>query len=133
MFSVGETQRRRDIHAQYGGQQQGGISTPNNYKIILLFTGDSGHQYGYRDGWSEEHGVFLYTGEGQRGDMEFVRGNKAIRDHMADGRDLHLFSDLGKGQVKYEGQMVYTGFKYRFTRDVDGKSRRAIVFELKPV
>ena len=78
-FEVGQTyNRRQDIHDEFGGQQQGGISTPTA-PFIFLFTGEMGEQYGYEDGWSD--GVFLYVGEGQRGDMEFVRGNKAIRGH----------------------------------------------------
>ena len=49
MFVQGQVYRRRDLHDQYGGQQQGGISTPANYPIILLFTCESGQQYGYAD------------------------------------------------------------------------------------
>ena len=90
MFVQGEVYRRRDLHKQFGGQQQGGISTPSRHPIVLLFTGEAGEQHGYRDGWSND-GVFLYTGEGQHGDMQFSRGNLAIRDHAQQGRDLHLF------------------------------------------
>jgi 5-methylcytosine-specific restriction protein A len=71
MFVPGQIYRRRDLHHQFGGQQQGGISTPSRFPIILLFTGDSGARYGYHDGWQAD-GLFLYTGEGQRGDMHFV-------------------------------------------------------------
>jgi len=116
----------------YGGQQQGGISTPSEHPIIFLFTGEQGEQYGYEDGWTEE-GVFFYTGEGQRGDMSFVRGNRAVRDHAAEGKDLHLFEYAQRGQVRYVGQVVYTGFQYRLAPDVDGNGRRAIVFELTPI
>ena len=49
MFVQGQVYRRRDLHDQYGGQQQGGISTPANHPIILLFTGKSGQQNGYAD------------------------------------------------------------------------------------
>jgi 5-methylcytosine-specific restriction protein A len=87
MFELGKTYNRRaDIHAKFGGQQQGGCSTPTDHPFIFLFTGKSGEQYGYEDGWDAD-GVFLFTGEGQLGDMEFVRGNRAIRDHAHDGKD----------------------------------------------
>src|SRR4051812_21567862 len=82
--------RIRHIHDVYGGQRQGGISTPRLAPLIFLFTGETGDQYGYRDG-PRADGIFAYTGEGQIGDMEFVRGNLAIRDHVKDGRDLLLF------------------------------------------
>ena len=65
--------RVRDVHLVYGGQRQGGISTPQ-IPLIFLFTGETGGQYGYRDG-PRADGIFAYTGEGQVGPMKFVRGN----------------------------------------------------------
>jgi hypothetical protein len=131
-FVRGRIYRRRELHAQYGGQRQGGISTPSGQPFILLFTGETGLQYGYRDGWSEE-GIFLYTGEGTKGDMSFVRGNLAIRDHVMDGKDIHLFQQVDKGHVRYVGQMICTGFHQRRAPDADGNDRQAIVFELTPI
>ncbi len=52
MFAQSQEYRRRDLHDQLGGQRQGGISTPADQSIILLFTGNSGEQYGYSDGWT---------------------------------------------------------------------------------
>jgi 5-methylcytosine-specific restriction enzyme A len=63
MFVQGQIYRRRDLHNRFGGQQQGGISTPTSASIILLFTRQAGEQYGYRDDWTHD-GIFLYTGEG---------------------------------------------------------------------
>ena len=91
MFAVGQTySRRKDIHAVYGGQQQGGISTPSSHNLIFIFTGESGTTYGYKDEFRPD-GTFWYTGEGQKGDMEMIRGNKAIRDHQKEGKIIHLF------------------------------------------
>jgi 5-methylcytosine-specific restriction protein A len=132
MFVQGREYRRRDLHSVYGGQRQGGISTPAGRSLILLFTGDVGHQYGYQDGWTAD-GLFLYTGEGQRGDMEFVRGNRAVRDHVAEGKDLYLFRYKRKGYVQYLDQMVCTGFHERLGPDADGLERGMIVFELAPL
>ena len=131
MFEVGQVyDRRRDIHGPYGGQWQSGISTPADQPFIFLFTGESGEQYGYEDGW-DENGVFLYTGEGQVGDMEFTRGNRAIRDHAADGKDLHLFESLGKGQgYRYLGMFVCPTWEYRPGIDLNGDERQVIVFHL---
>jgi hypothetical protein len=54
-FQVGRVYNRRaDIHGPYGGQQQGGISTPSRYRCIFLFSSPSGRQHGYQDGWNEE-------------------------------------------------------------------------------
>src|SRR5262245_41897045 len=89
-FVIGETYRRRTLHEQYGGQEQSGISTPRSFPFIFLFTGDSGREYGYQDGYRKD-GIFWYTGEGRRGDMQMVRGNRAILDHEKTSRALHLF------------------------------------------
>lgn len=95
-FMIGEEYSRRDdIHAVFGGQSQSGISTPRGHPYIFIFTGKNGEQHGYADGW-QENGVFLYTGEGQKGDMKFKAGNKAIRDHNVNGKELLLFEALGK-------------------------------------
>ena len=112
-YEVGRTYSRRgDIHGKFGGQQQGGISTPNGLPFIFLFTGEMGEQYGYEDGWSE--GAFMYVGEGQRGDMEFVRGNKAIRDHAINGKELLLFEALKrKGDYRYVGRFDCAGWHTR--------------------
>jgi 5-methylcytosine-specific restriction protein A len=73
MFEVGQLyDRRREIHEPYGGQQQGGISTPREHPFVLLFTSQTGEQYGYEDGW-EENGVFLYTGGPGRGSAVYSR------------------------------------------------------------
>ncbi len=130
MFEPGKLyDRRRDIHAKYAGQQQGGIATPRDKPYIFLFTGESGEQYGYKDGWDAD-GVFLYTGEGQLGDMEFVRGNRAIRDHAKEGKDLLLFESVDKGMYRHLGRFACTTWQYGERPDVNGAPRRTIVFHL---
>ena len=52
-FEIGKIyNRQHDIHGRFGGQGQGGISTPAGAPVIFLFTGETGEQYGYKDGWS---------------------------------------------------------------------------------
>lgn len=130
-FEAGKVyNRRRDIHESFGGQRQGGISTPTGAPYIFLFTGESGKQYGYRDGWNQD-GVFLYTGEGQTGDMQFVRGNKAIRDHLSDGKDLLMFETLGKSKgVRFIGCFACASWESRRGLDLKGDDREVIVFHL---
>ncbi len=119
LFVQGREYRRIDLHNQFGGQRQGGISTPINHPLIFLFTGEGGEQYGYADSWTNER-LFFYVGEGQQGDMEFVRGNAAIRDHIIDGKDLHLFLYVRKGIVRYVNQMVCIGSHYKEGSDALG-------------
>ena len=122
--------RQSELHDVYGGQQQGGISTPADAPIIFLFTGERGEEFGYEDGWTDD-GIFLYTGEGQTGDMEFSRGNAAIRDHAANQKELHLFEWLGQGNgYRYIGQFACATWEYRTAPDKNGDERKAIVFHL---
>ncbi|WP_342027977.1 HNH endonuclease [Microvirga vignae] len=123
--------RRRDIHAVYGGQQQGGICTPGEHPVIIVFTGESGEQHGYADGWTSE-GTFRYFGEGQVGDMVFQRGNRAIRDHLIDGKDLLVFQTRGREGVRFLGQFECAGYSFETAPDRESNHRRAIVFELVP-
>ena len=134
MFEVGRVyNRRKEIHAPYGGQQQGGISTPSAKPFIFLFTGDEGEAFGYHDDW-DENGVFRYTGEGQVGPMEFDGGNRAIRDHALNGKDLHLFQKTARsGLVRYVGQFSCPSWEHAQASDKNGEGRQVIVFHLVPV
>jgi 5-methylcytosine-specific restriction protein A len=131
MFEIGQSYKRADLHKQYGGQRQGGISTPHKRPFLFLFTGKSGSHFGYEDSWQD--GQFLYTGEGQTGDMQFRAGNKAVREHSADGRALHLFEQEKKGYVRYKGEFALSSFEYREGTDRNQQPRRTIVFHLKAV
>ncbi len=132
LFEQGETYRRRDIHARYGGQRQGVISTPTAHPLIFLVTGEAGTAYGYNDGWDQ--GTFRYSGEGQIGDMEFRAGNAAVRDHAENGRELHLFEKVPPAHWRYIGQMVCAGYDLvPNTPDRNGNPRTAIAFRLTPV
>lgn len=99
-------------------------------RAIFLFTGDSGIEYGYEDGWKED-GIFYYTGEGQIGDMEFNRGNKAIKDHLSNGKSLHLFKKLSGGYVQYCGEMIFIGYHLKEGFDRQNNTRQLIVFHLQ--
>ena len=56
--------------------------------------------------------------------MEFVRGNKAIRHHSINGKELLLFEALkGKGDYRYAGKFDCAGWHMRDARDKDGATR----------
>jgi 5-methylcytosine-specific restriction enzyme A len=134
MFVVGQIyNRRNDIHAKFGGQRQGGISTPSGQPYIFLFTGEGGEAFGYSDGVAGD-GTFRYYGEGQHGDMPFVRGNKAILEQAENGKSLLLFRTLGKGKgVRFMAELGVAGWEYQPGPDVNGDMRQAIVFKLVPL
>lgn len=133
MFERGrEYHRRSEIHGRFGGQEQGGISTPSKFPYIFIFSGDSGASHGYEDGWVDAD-TYRYTGQGQRGDMEFRLGNLAIRDHVANGKEIHLFERTRKSFYRYEGQLEYMTHELIERPDTDHRLRTAIVFTLQRV
>lgn len=65
--------------------------------------------------------------------MEFKRGNRAIRDHVKDGKQLLLFEALGRGKpVSYRGEFTCTQFDYGRGPDRNGDERQTIRFHLVP-
>ncbi len=133
-FNPGQLYRRFDLHQEFGGQRRGGISTPAKAPFVMLITGDSGKRHGYVDEWTEE-GLFLYTGEGQHGDMTFSKGNLAVRDHAENGKSLFLFEQDrdDKRYLRFIGELEYVRYLFREAPDTAGHARKAIVFELRPV
>jgi 5-methylcytosine-specific restriction protein A len=133
-FVLGEIYRRwPDLNDPFGGGRQGGISDSARAPVTFLFTGDSGERYGYADRFDDE-GTFFFSGEGQKGDMKFIRGNLAVRDHSIRGKALHLFRTMGKGKgQKYLGEFVYQGHDWVRAPDVEEALRDAIIFRLVPV
>ncbi|MEN4938841.1 HNH endonuclease signature motif containing protein [Stenotrophomonas sp. TWI1151] len=134
-FQVGALYNRQaQIHALLGGQQQGGISTPRDNPVIIAFTGEAGISHGYRDFWDDNE-IFHYYGEGQIGDMRYTGGNRAIDQHVSDGKKLILFQMMGKGRpYRYLGEFVsLTSYIQPNTPDTNGELRDAIVFRMRRV
>jgi hypothetical protein len=119
--------RRADIHAVYGGNWQGGICPSASFPFIFIFSGKSGHQHGYKDGWDNPN-VFTYTGEGQAGDMKFTKGNLALRDHLQNGKRIFLFESHSKGYVKFIGELEFFDVDFFETHDTSGNKRIGIKF-----
>jgi 5-methylcytosine-specific restriction enzyme A len=129
-FIIETEYKRRDIHAQYGGNWQGGICPSSTHPFIFVFTGKSGQKHGYSDTWENEN-VFSYSGEGQTGDMEFTRGNLALRDHIKNGKRVFLFEQTRKGYVQFISELTFFDCDYYPARDTAGKDRNGINFFFK--
>ena len=52
--------RRADIHARFGGQQQGGIITPAQHALVIIITGEEGLAHGYADRRRSGWGVRIF-------------------------------------------------------------------------
>ncbi|RTQ89648.1 MULTISPECIES: HNH endonuclease [Stenotrophomonas] len=132
-FEVGALyNRQKQIHGVFGGQQQGGISTPKEHPLVIAFTGEAGVSHGYHDFWDDDE-VFHYFGEGQVGDMKYVAGNRAIGEHVRDGKTLVVFQMMGKGRpYRYLGRFIcQSSYVQPGMPDREGQLRSAIVFRLK--
>lgn len=124
--------RRADIHSIFGGNWQGGICPSSKFPYIFIFSGKSGHQHGYKDGWDNPN-IFSYTGEGQAGDMEYTRGNLALRDHIQNGKRVFLFESEGRGFVRFITEVEFFDADYFETHDTSGNLRIGIKFFLKRI
>lgn len=136
LLELGDVVRRRSIHETYGGQQQGGISTPKSIPEILIFTNpDAGAKFGYDqfEGLRED-GSYSYTGEGQYGPQVFVRGNKALRDAAKGGKIIRLLRTKG-ALATYVGAFTTDdpAFTIETIPDADGNPRDGIIFNLLPL
>jgi hypothetical protein len=129
----GESIKRTELHAQYGGRRQGGISPSRQSPNVMIFTDPkTGAKYGYKDGWKGD--VFHYTGEGQEGDQSLDQGNAAILHHQEEGRALRLFEG-SSGVVKYAGELeLDTTEPYYYDDATELRSdriRQVLVFRLR--
>ena len=122
--------KRSEIHDQYGGNRQGGISPSAKFPYIFIFSGKSGAQYGYKDGWDNPN-IFSYTGEGQIGDMKFIKGNLALRDHITNGKRVFLFEYERSGFVKFISELEFFDVDYFETPDINKDNRVGIKFFFK--
>ncbi len=132
LFIIGKVYKRSHIHDEYGGNRQGGISGSAKFPYIFIFSGKAGHQHGYKDQW-ENPNIFSYTGEGQIDDMRFIKGNLALRDHIANGKRVFLFIEDIRSFVKFQGELILDSVDYFKGPDREGKERVAIKFFFKRV
>ena len=118
MFIVGNSyDRQSEIHDKFGGNRQSGISPCAHHPFIFLFASLRGDDYGYQDGWVSER-EYLYTGEGIQGDMDMLRGNRQIRDHLQNGKELLLFHrNTSSGSYEYLGKFIYKSHEKRIGVD----------------
>jgi hypothetical protein len=133
-LNKGETVRRKDFHKTFGGSGQGGINPSNKTPNIFIFSNhDEGQQHGYLDRWDGD--FFLYVGEGQTGNQKMIRGNKAILNHVEEGRSIRLFWG-SRGEVEYGGEFEIDHIEPWTTEQAtskEGKLRNVILFRLREV
>ncbi|WP_178915176.1 HNH endonuclease signature motif containing protein [Natronomonas gomsonensis] len=135
-FSMGDQYLRKELHNQFGGQRQYGISTPKDHSFILVFTDTESEEHGYRDHFRDD-GIFIYSGEGRVGDMTMDGGNERIRDHHENNDSLHVFELVaeqnGADVHSYVGEYEHIGHYWEEDYDDNDDLRDVIRFKLAPV
>lgn len=133
---------RAAVAAQYGGSTQGGIQPSSQSPNIMIYSDPSSarvHGYTY-DGFADD-GAYYYTGEGQVGDQEIVRGNRALLHHRENQRTLRVFEAAGTPAGPGGKPQRYLGafavdpiepYRFETTPDRTGNERRVVVFRLIP-
>tara|TARA_B100000965_G_C19573246_1_gene750079 strand:+ start:609 stop:1478 length:870 start_codon:yes stop_codon:yes gene_type:complete len=128
MFNQNQIYRRRDIHSQFGGQEQGGISTPREHPLIFIWTEpNTDRQDVYVDKWEDDY--FYFSGQGRRGDMLMSGNNKSIYEHESNGKNIHLFEKTSEsGMWKYIDELKLIDLEYYRNDDEDGNDRQSFQF-----
>ena len=129
-FTPGEVVNRAALHDKFGGKRFNGIAPSNRSPHVMVFTQPSVRSP-YADAWKDD-GLFHYEGEGRYGDQTMTRGNKAVHDHLADGRALHVFVGDDTRDVGYYGEFVCVDHYVDRRPDLAGVTRDVIVFRLRP-
>lgn len=133
-FQIGGHYVRKELHNQFKGNRQKGISSPAAEDFVFIFTGPSGQKHGYDDEFLDD-GTLIYYGEGRVGDMEFTpnNGNTKVRDHVGRGLSLYVFEETSEdGVMSYVGEYEYENHDWTTAPDNNNAIRNAIRFRLTP-
>lgn len=128
---------RKEVHAAFGGSQQGGITPTKDSNKVFIWSNESGPHHGYQDGWSSDGSIYYYTGAGQHGDQDIdaQRHNGRLLRHSENEDEVLLFiGQKGPGGLwKYECKLSLIDYEYFQTKDANEKNRRAVRFVLERV
>jgi hypothetical protein len=131
-FEKDKFYKRSELHDVYGGNRQRGISNCAENNLLFIFTNPLKSEDVYVDKW--EGDSFYYSGEGRVGDMTFTGGNLSIKNHEANGKEIHLFeadkNTKNRGYWRYVDQVRLVDVNYYRNRDDNGNEREAFQFIL---
>lgn len=140
----GERLTRAQLAARYGGNPRAGrIMASDATANVLLFADpvERSRPWEFNDGPTADGSAWAFTGRGPVGDQR-LPANRALWDHLAQGRALRLFVSEGfvpgtrAEAQRYIGEFrIDPAMPYRRERAVDrhGLVRWVLVFRLLPV
>jgi hypothetical protein len=95
--------------------------------VVLIFSDPpSGTKFGYDQNDEVVGGIYRYTGEGQSGDQQLVRGNKALLSH----EKLLLFARQDLKSWNFVGEVALDAepFEIVMAPERNGNLRKVFVF-----
>jgi hypothetical protein len=125
-LEIGQSYLKLDLHSAFGGNPRAGIC-PTLSGVVLVFSDPpSGTRFGYDQNDEVVQGIYRYTGEGQSGDQQLVRGNKALLS----GEKLLLFSRQDAKSWIFLGEVGLDTepFEIVSAPDRNGNLRKVLVF-----
>lgn len=129
-LEIGQSYLKLDLHRAFGGNPRAGIAPTRSGDVLIFSDPASGTPFGYDQNDGVVENVYRYTGEGQVGDQQLIRGNKTLLS----GRKLLLFArqDLKTWIFVGEVGLDSTPFEIRTAPDVLGITRNVFVFRFTP-
>ena len=106
---------------------------PTPTKVVLVSSiSKAGGNFVYHDRWTTD-GDYLYSGEGRTGDQTMTKGNLAIKNAAADGKEIHLFVKFSPQEYYYQGVFTLADYTYEEEKDENGDLRKEYKFRLRKV
>lgn len=136
-YRPGETFKRADLHAFFGGSFRHGMTSANSGSDFLLFHDvESNLQFGYNlwQGFQVD-GSFHYTGQGVKGNQKMNRSNLALMKSHEKMNPIHLIESK-HGVCTYIGRFTLGSPPYfeKQAPDIEKRgTRKVFVFNLIPI
>lgn len=125
----------QEVEDQFGIKISGfgrGINPTESSIVLISSIGIENGSFVYHDHW-DENGDYIYSGEGQIGDMRMTGRNEAIKDAAKNGKTLYLFVKFSSTEYYFQGRFVCIDIKYEDDKDKNGDLRREIKFRLRKI
>ena len=135
-LSYDEVYSYEEVQDKFGIQIQGygrGINVTDDAIVLISSLDDSDENFVYHDKWESE-GVYIYSGEGSKGDQKMTKGNRAILNAAANGKTIYLIVKFDSKKYCLQGEFeLVSEPTFEPAPDKDGNIRQEIKFKLKKV
>lgn len=134
-LSYDEVYTYEEVQDKFGIQIQGfgrGINEKGDVIVLISSLDDRGENFVYHDKWESED-VYIYSGEGSKGDQTMTGRNAAVLNAAADGKTIYLIVKFDSKKYCLQGVFELVDHIFEPAPDKDGNIRQEIKFKLKKV